>query len=54
MYNSQRGVHTTEQNCKAKTTLEVDSEKYNEDPAYSESIDKTLNNLFRVDINPTV
>jgi hypothetical protein len=53
MHNNQRGVHTTQHNCKVKTTIEVDSDKYNDDEAYSKSIDQTLNRLFSVDLNPT-
>lgn len=53
MYNNQRGVKTTEHNCKVKTTIEVDSDKYNADEAYSKAINSTLNNLFARDINPT-
>ena len=51
MYNNQRGVTTKEQNCKVKTVVEVNSEKYEADKAYSQSIDNTLNKLFSKDIN---
>lgn len=34
-------------------SLEVDSEKYNEDLAYQNHINDTLNSLFKVSINPT-
>lgn len=54
MFNNQRGVRTSQQNCKVKTTIEVDSDKYNEDDAYGQSIDETLNNLFKFSINPTI
>tara|TARA_Y100000815_G_scaffold274918_1_gene310622 strand:+ start:3017 stop:3181 length:165 start_codon:yes stop_codon:yes gene_type:complete len=54
MFNNQRGLRTTAQNCKVKTTIEVDSDKYNDDDAYSKSIDSTLNKLFSKDINPTL
>lgn len=52
-YLRQRGITTTENNCKVKTTIEVNSEQYEKDKAYSESIDKTLNKLFSNDVNPT-
>lgn len=52
MYNNQRGVKTTKQNCKVKTVIHVESEQYEKDKAYSESIDFTLKKLFTKDINP--
>lgn len=49
-----QGVKTSEQFCKVKYNIEVESEKYDADEAYSKSIDKTLNTLFTRDINPTI
>ncbi|WP_299116859.1 hypothetical protein [uncultured Winogradskyella sp.] len=54
MYNEQRGLKTTEHNCKVKTTINIDSEQYDKDEAYSKSIDQVLNKLFTKDINPTI
>ncbi len=53
MNNEQRGVKTTEKHCRVKHVIEVDSEQYDKDEAYSKSIDETLNKLFTKDINPS-
>lgn len=46
MFNKQRGVTTTEKESESKTEIIIDSDKYNADKAYSESINETLTDLF--------
>lgn len=54
MYNTQRQVKTTEKRLEGKHTIEIDSEKYNADEAYSKSVTEDLKQLFKNDLNPTL
>lgn len=46
MNNNLRGDKTSEQKCKAKTIIKVDSKAYNQDENYSKKIDNILNKII--------